>query len=157
MLKNRSKNSFTLIETIVAVFLLTVGIFGTIGLISYLLSSLSITSQKLVAAYLAQEGIEIVRNFRDSNLIQGRNWDAGLNNGDYQADYNDSNLNSYTDTFLKIDGGFYNYDAGVPTIFKRKINLQKSGDLLEIRVTVSWQEKGRSHQLTVQENLYNWR
>jgi hypothetical protein len=152
--------SFTLIETIVAIFLLTVSIFGISGLISQLITSSTLSSQKLIAAYLAQEGIEIVRNIRDTNLLKGQSWDNGLANGSYQADYNDQSLSSYNDSFLNIENasGLYGYDSGRPTSFKRKIILNKpSADVLEVRVQIFWSEKGRSHQLTAQENLYNWR
>ena len=149
--------SFTLIETITAIFILTTGILATFSLISYLISISSISSQKLIAAYLAQEGIEIVRNIRDTNLVNGKNWDFGLNNGDWQADYNDNALSQYTGAFLNLETtGFYGYDFGARTPFRRKINLQKGEDTLNILVEVSWQERGRSHSLTAQAKLYNW-
>jgi type II secretory pathway pseudopilin PulG len=149
--------SFTLIETIIAIFILTTGILALSSLISYFISTSSISSQRLIAAYLAQEGIEIVRNLRDTNLLNGRNWDYGLSNGDWQADYDDSTLSPYAGSFLNLEtNGFYGYGSGTQTNFKRKINLQKSGDVLKVTVEVSWQEKGRSHSLTAQENIYNW-
>jgi type II secretory pathway pseudopilin PulG len=149
--------SFTLIETIVAIFILTTGILALSSLISYFISTSSISSQRLVAAYLAQEGIEIVRNLRDTNLLNGRNWDYGLGNGDWQADYDDFTLSPYAGSFLNLEtNGFYGYNSGTQTNFKRKITLQKSGDVLKVLVEVSWQERRRSHSLTAQANLYNW-
>lgn len=160
------KNAFTLIELLVAIFLLTLGIGGTYSLISNFIVSSSISSQRLIAAYLAQEGIEIVRNIRDTNLLEGENWRNGLENGNWQGDYTiNENLMPCADpcdynnlSFLRIDAnGFYGYGAGNHTIFKRRITLGGSGDVMEVRVTVFWQERGRSYQFTVQENLYNWR
>lgn len=152
------KNSFTLIEAITTIFIMTVGIIGISGLISQLIASTAIYSQRLIAAYLAQEGIEIVRNIRDTNWLQREPWDNGLGVGNWEADYNDENLSSYTGAFLRIDGGFYNYESGTETIFRRRIIITKPQDyILEIRVQVLWEEKGRSYQLTAQENLYNWR
>jgi Tfp pilus assembly protein PilV len=149
--------SFTLIETIVTIFILTTGILALSSLISYFISISSISSQRLIAAYLAQEGIEIVRNLRDANLLGGRNWDYGLSNGDWQADYDDTTLFAYTGSFLNLEtNGFYGYGPGTQTNFKRRISLQKSGDVLKILVEVSWQERGRSHSLISQENIYNW-
>jgi putative endonuclease len=155
--KCKSGGGFTLIETITAIFILTTGILALSSLISYFISASSISGQRLIAAYLAQEGIEIVRNLRDTNLLNGRSWDYGLNSGDWQADYNDATLSPYTGSFLNLEGsGFYGYGSGNLTVFKRKINLQKSGNVLKILVEVSWQERGRSHSLTAQANLYNW-
>jgi hypothetical protein len=149
--------SFTLIETITAIFILTTGILALSSLISYFISVSSISSQRLIAAYLAQEGIEIVRNLRDTNLLNGRNWDYGLDTGDWQADYDDNALSPYAGSFLNLEtNGLYGYNSGAQTNFKRKISLQKSGDVLKVLVEVSWQERGRSHSLKVQGNLYNW-
>lgn len=152
------KNSFTLIEVIAAIFVITVGIVGILSLLSQLIVSSALYSKRLIVAYLAQEGIEIVRNIRDTNWLEGKNWDHGLGTGDWQADYDDINLSPYADIPLKINGNFYNYEAGSDTIFKRKITITKpQAHILEVRVQILWQERGRSHQLTVQENLYNWR
>jgi hypothetical protein len=151
---------FTLIEAITAIFLTTVGIVGISGLISQSITYSTISRQKLIASYLAQEGIEIVRNIRDTNLLEGESWDNGLAPGNWQADYNDQSLSPYNDAFLNIENasGLYGYDSGRPTSFKRKIILNKpSADVLEVRVQILWSEKGRSHQFTAQENLYNWR
>jgi type II secretory pathway pseudopilin PulG len=151
---------FTLLEAIVAIFLITVGIFGISGLISQMITSSTISRQKLIAAYLAQEGIEIVRNIRDKNLIEGRNWDDGLAAGDWQADYDDQTLFPYSDTFLNLEtsSGLYGYGTGNPTIFKRKITINKpQADILEVKVQIFWSEKGRSNIFIAQGNLYNWR
>jgi len=151
--------SFTLTETIIAIFILITGILVIFSLISYFMTASLISSQRLIAAYLAQEGIEIVRNLRDKNMLSSRNWDEGLNTGDYQADYNDDTLSSYTGAFLNLEtgSGFYGYGPGTPTSFVRRIHLQKSGDVLKILVEVSWRERGRWNSFSVQENLYNWR
>lgn len=153
------KKTFTIIETIGAIFLLSLVIGGSLSLISQLIILSSISTQKLVAAYLAQEGVEIVRNIRDTNILNNNNWDDKLQNGDWEADYNDAFLSSYSGKNLKIDQkGFYNYENGNDSQFKRKISISKSPDntFLEVRVTVFWQERGRSHQLKVQENLYKF-
>ena len=166
------KNGFTIMEAIVAIFVITTGIVGVLSLVTQTNSSATFSKDKLISAYLAQEGIEIVRNIRDTNWLQGLSWDSGLGAGEYEVDYNaaltfcppicdyDHNLR-----FLKIDGGFYNYFLGTNTKFKRKITISKeeyplgSGryDKIIVTVEVSWQEKGKPHSVSAQENLYNWR
>ena len=159
----KKKKSFTIIEAIIAIFILVTGILTILSLISYFTSITSISTQKLIAAYLAQEGIEIVRNIRDGNLLkiqkgENINWDEGLLSGDWQVDYNDTSLSPYTDSsFLNLEpNGFYGYESGIPTNFKRKITLEKNDDVLKIIVEVSWKERGRLHSLNAQENIYNW-
>ena len=151
---------FTLLEGLVAIFLITVGIGGAYVLTSQTISSAKISSQKLIAAYLVQEGIEIVRNIRDTNWLEETSWNDGLSSGDWEADYQTQNLTqSYAGHYLNIDSnGFYSYSSGSPTIFERKINITPEGsDILKVTVQVEWQERGRTHQIKAQENLYNWR
>lgn len=159
----KSKKSFTLLEVIIAIFVISLGIIGALSLIGQTLGLPAVSSDRLIAAYLGQEGIEIVRNLRDSNRLSQREnpalpWNNGLAEGDWEADYNDSNLMVFAGRFLRIDGGFYNYDSGTETKFKRKITISPLGeDILKVSVQVQWQEKGQTNQIVVQENLYNWR
>lgn len=155
---------FTLLEVIVAMFIVTMGVGAVFALVNQTLNSSRIISSKFTATYLAQEGIELAREIRDSNFLKihkgvaTSSWDAGLTScqAGCEADYNDTSLVSNS-RYLKIDGGFYNYDFGVDTAFRRKITITTStADILKVSVEASWQEQGRSHQITVQENLYNW-
>jgi len=165
---------FTLLEVIIAIFIVTVGIISTLLLITRTLAQTSISFSQLTAAYLTQEGIEIVRNIRDTNWIEltvdpnpPNSWDEGLTgcSTGCEADYIvtsqlDPTLSSYAGTFLKIDGnGFYNYTSDTPTKFKRKItiNPDPGGDILKVTVLVMWAEKGQTFYHTAQENLYRWR
>jgi len=68
---------FSLLETLVAIAVITVGLVGVIGLIAYTISISRVSPNKVIAANLAQEGIEAVRNIRDSNWLDPANpdWD----------------------------------------------------------------------------------
>jgi len=168
-IQQSNNRSFTLIECLVAIFLITLGVGGAMAVVNQTTAFTQVASSQLVAAYLAQEGIEIVRNIRDTNSlkihkeVEGINWDTGLPDclEGCEADYDDSALIS-ADRYLKIDGGFFNYDSGQDTTFKRKIIIEHDwdiyyeADILKVRVSVSWQERGRTHQVIAQENLYLW-
>ena len=157
--QSKRNKGFTLLEVILAIFVIMVGIAGTLGLIQQGISYTQLSSSRLTANYLAQEGIEIVRNIRDANWLKMSTWSDGIPSGDWEADYKTQNLTrSYAGTPLNIDSnGFYSYFSGSPTKFKRKITVAKDTDILKISVQVEWQERGRDNQVTVQENLYNWR
>ena len=166
-MKRGLKRSFTLIEALIAIFLVNVGVVGAFTLVSQIIAFTQITSSRLIALYLGQEGIEIVRNIRDSNFLKihrgiaGINWDTGLTGctAGCEADYNDPSLVSAS-RYLKINGGFFNYDSGQYTVFKRRIIVTSDTDrgtaILRVSVEVSWQERGKTHQVAVQENLYKW-
>jgi prepilin-type N-terminal cleavage/methylation domain-containing protein len=66
----QKSGGFSLLEVLIAIFVLVIGVVGTYTAFGGMLASSSTTKQKLTAAYLAQEGIEIVRNVRDTNWLQ---------------------------------------------------------------------------------------
>lgn len=60
----------TLIETLVAVFILTMGIGAALGLASYSLNSTQSIRKQIIAMGLAREGIEAVKHMRDTNWLR---------------------------------------------------------------------------------------
>ena len=155
------KNGFTIIEMLVVIFFLSVGMVGVLIAIQQTMAGTEVSSQRLTAIYLCQEGIEIVRNIRDGNWLEQIDnpalpWDDGLNTGDYEGDYTMAqSLASWAGRNLKIDAGFYKYsDTGTSTPFQRKISISKSDqNQMKVSVTVYWD----THEITVEEHLYNWR
>ncbi|MCX6759705.1 MAG: hypothetical protein NT012_04050 [Candidatus Nealsonbacteria bacterium] len=162
---NSNNKSFTILEVILAIFILTVAAFASFSLIQQTVVGVSLNQSKLIAYYLAQEGVEIVRNIRDTNwLHQGEEWTTGLavGDGEQEADYQSTTLESYLGRYLKIDtNGFYNYISGIETKFKRKILVTESIDgdgylYLEVKVIVEWSERGMEHNTKVINHLYKW-
>lgn len=164
---------FTFIETLAALFIIMVGISSFATLINQTLSYAKTSSYNLMAAYLGKEGIEIVKNIRDSNFLKVHYalpptalWTDGLTGcappTGCQGDYTSSALTGYTGAKLKLaDSGdrFYNYSTGTDTMFGRRITIDPVGagpDYLKVVVEVIWEEKGRNHTFSVQENLYPW-
>jgi len=70
---NRTKKQTgqTLIETLVAAFILTMGISAALGLATYSLKATTGIKERIIAIGLAREGIEAVKNMRDTNWLQG--------------------------------------------------------------------------------------
>ncbi|MCH8741435.1 prepilin-type N-terminal cleavage/methylation domain-containing protein [Patescibacteria group bacterium] len=165
------KKGFTLLEVTIAIFILLVGVTAGSVLIARTVSQMSVFSSKLIAAYLTQEGIEIIRNIRDTNWLQGGAWDEGLTGCFFtgcEADYtattveNPPGATAYFETFannfLKIDiSGFYNYTSGTDTKYKRKITIVSGADILTVTVETTWSEKGKDYSHIAQEILYNWK
>jgi prepilin-type N-terminal cleavage/methylation domain-containing protein len=167
---NLAQNSgFTLIEVVVAIFIIIVGISGLFGLINTTYSYTTSNSMSMEAAYLGKEGIEIVKNIRDSNFLNVHysgtgNWDDGLTGcvSGCEADYKTTraNMSPYLGDYLRWDGNasFWNYTNGNAGPFKRKITITSGPDVGEMGVAVEvfWDERGRAHSFVVQENLYQW-
>jgi len=159
--KNK-KNAFTLLELIVSIFVISVGILGAYILYSQIISFSEVSKARLTAAYLAQEGIEIVRNIRDTNWLNDRDQDYELDQGSYEADYQSISLSGWSEpgNSLRIDNnGFFRYssdsETSSETRFKRKIVITPEGEILKVYVEVTWEGK-HSFTITIQENLYNW-
>ncbi|MFH1820418.1 MAG: prepilin-type N-terminal cleavage/methylation domain-containing protein [Candidatus Nealsonbacteria bacterium] len=154
---------FTLIEVVIALFIISMGTLAAFSLMQQALAFTSVSSSRLTAAYLAQEGVEITRNLRDNNWLQELAWDQGLTSCGFgcEADYTDITLSSWIEPgqFLKLDENFlYNYDSGNDTFYKRKITVVAEGlDILNVSVNVLWEQRGSSHEITAETKLYNWR
>lgn len=172
ILKSGKKEGFTVLEVITAIFILTVGVGAALSLMNQTLATGSVVEQTLTASYLAQEGIEIVRNIRDSTWLEKRTntgiaWDEYLQVDDWEADYSSQILTPYIGDgrFLNIESAtdFYGYGPAVPkTTFKRKITIAEVDPLnpdpnkRKVIVDVTWQERGRTHSFTALEHITNW-
>lgn len=124
-----------MIEVAIATFMLTVGVLGSFSLVQRVTTfTLSISSQ-LEALYLAQEGIENIRNTRDANWLEQRtvpatNWAEGISTTGWEP-------------------------VGK---FQRKITIQNPQiDKIIVSVEIQWPEGGGTRQLKAETELYDWR
>ena len=154
---------FTLIEVIVSIGILSLVSVGAMFAISLSLASAARIQNNLIAANLAQEGLEIIRGIRDRDWHLGNGFGASLPNGSYLVEARDQSLNPFGETFLKKDsGGFYNYISGQDTIFKRKVIIENSGQnpaAIEkvAKVEISWPERSGLKTIQAELRLFNWR
>lgn len=161
---SQSKKGFTLVEAIITIFVVLVGVVGLLTVLSAILISVSVSSSRLTAAYLAKEGVEIARNIRDTNWLERADnsmWKEDIpNSGDWEVDYQSQGITEAYGggRFLNIDSnGFYSYSAGTPTAFKRKISLSSGTDSFNVKVTIDWSRGNKDYSFVAEEVLYNWR
>ncbi len=62
---------FTLVETLVAISIFTVSILGVMSVLTSGIANTNYAKKKMIAIYLAQEGIEYIRNMRDTFVLYG--------------------------------------------------------------------------------------
>ena len=76
MWKKLAKNTrgFTLTEVMIGIMILTVAIVSATNLLVGLISTNQNNVTSLQAYYLAQEGLEAVRNIRDTNWLHNQDW-----------------------------------------------------------------------------------
>ena len=60
---------FTLVETLVAVSIFSMSILALMSVLASGISNTIYAKQKIIASYLAQEGIEYIRNMRDTFVL----------------------------------------------------------------------------------------
>ncbi|OGF87216.1 hypothetical protein A3B19_03195 [Candidatus Giovannonibacteria bacterium RIFCSPLOWO2_01_FULL_46_32] len=159
-----NKSGFSLLETTVAVAILIIAVVGPLTLASTSIKSFSQAKNGLLAASLAQEGIELVRNYRSSNVLGGRGWLFGTDtcfaaNG-CALDAVTSEINSCGASCQALNlaaSGLYSYGAGAPTIFIRKITLEAIGaNEIKIKSKVSWEERFGQQSFELEEYMLNW-
>lgn len=63
------QKGFTLVETLVSISIFTISILGLMFVLSQGVSDTNYAKKKIIAGYLAQEGIEYMRNMRDTYMI----------------------------------------------------------------------------------------
>jgi len=173
---------FTIIEMAISIFILSVAIIVVFGAFSLMIILSSDAEDRLLASYLAQEGIEIIRNIRDNNWLASADnpefaaWDEGLEvcesatgcEVDYKTTGFEANpVYPWQDRFLKINKAshFYEYESGSETKFKRKITIDRTlaPHILKVKAEVFWKKKpsiinfGNGYGvIEIEDILYDW-
>lgn len=161
MAKQKNKG-YILVEAMVAITIIVTGLLGIFALLSQSLSLNRVIADRYVAAYLAAEGVEVVKNIIDNNIINGRAWNSGFADGDYEIDYQSASLGALQGRSVKFNGdsGRYGYADGDPTRFFRiiKIELLGGGEEIKINSVVNWKSRGEADfEINLEDRFFNWR
>lgn len=170
--KQKNNQGFTLIETMIAVFVLAIALNGLLGLISSSLFSARYSKNDITANYLIQEAIDYVRNDRDTTAFQkvatGGGWVNFLNKYGYAgstlcftaagceiepANIITTNINacttSHNGNFGTIDCKLFNYDEAATN---KSIYTYQSGGVVsnfKRQVTMSMNANNSPDELDV--------
>ena len=163
----KKEKGFTLLEMLISIMIITIAVLPIYQAVFKYTKNTQTERENFIASYLGQEGIEFIKNIRDTNWIQGLAWDNGLSaclgSGCERGPYGLS-VRAWTGEKLVIDEvsgatGFYRYvgsplPGDITTSFSRKIQItQPTADEIDITVTVYWGSK----TMVVKENIFNWR
>lgn len=72
IIKHNKQKGFTLLETLMAISIISITITGPLAIAAHATKLISVAKNQLVATFLAQEAIEMVRREKDSNMIKIR-------------------------------------------------------------------------------------
>lgn len=164
--QTKSQAGFTLIETLVALVILTMALIPILTVSSSTTRISAVIKDDLVAAGLAQEGVEVVQAMRDTNWFNSRAFNSSIGTdvvgeeNSYRVQWDSATpLALNGNPPLKLSNGIYNYTTGTDTKFSRKIKIQKV-NAGEIRVIseVGWATQSNSTKtVTAEVHLFNWR
>jgi len=152
-----------LVESMVALAITVIGLLGLLSLLSNSIGINKVISDQYVAAYLAAEGIEVVKNIIDNNVASGNAFNQGVGYGDYEVEYNSSGLSLYQQRTLKFDPTLkiYSYQSGDSTPFLRKITIAQGPngqDELTVKSIVLWKTRGGvTSEIVAEDHFFNWR
>jgi hypothetical protein len=180
--KKNKKKGFTLVETLIAIFIFSLSVVVVMSVLSTGILSESSTKNKVVATYLAQEGIEYFRNMRDTYVLydddkklgwekfykklltQGRcdNQEVGCYFHPMVFKYvpiTDIEINPCEGECppLLYSEGVYDYNGGEGPGFIRKMSIvDLASEQIKIISEVSWYQQGKKNTVLFSENLSRW-
>ncbi|HYF05355.1 MAG TPA: hypothetical protein VEA59_04250 [Patescibacteria group bacterium] len=120
----RGQNGQTIIETMVAIFILVTGIFAVLALATDSFASTSNIKNQIIATGLVREGIEVVKNMRDTNWLNSQVSDC------YNYSTTHAAPRCHQDWLrpgVSEDYGFYNIQ-GILKNFDNKDTTEKCAD-----------------------------
>jgi Tfp pilus assembly protein PilV len=161
-------SGFTILEVVISIGIITVGLLGVSSLVLQNIQVEVNNRDYLIASMLAQEGLELVRNIRDVNCYNNRNWKNGeaagsandiVQGGNYIISKDGNINNSITNinnagARLNIVSGFYDHGAGVASPFYRLISVSNdAADYITASSTIKWQVRGKTNYYTAATKL----
>ncbi|MEK7068055.1 MAG: hypothetical protein AAB956_03595 [Patescibacteria group bacterium] len=180
-MKRHFKKGFGVLEVVVVAGIIIIGLLPLVALVMQSITSSQLNKNKFIAVMLAQEGIELVRNRRDSNWQNGVSWAEMMANpaatnglkgdGSYRVE-NNSGIISFSDVtgiadpnarlIIDSDGVYRHSGAGEQTLFSRLIETGNSASCLDSECliatsTVQWQEHSGVKNYSITVEMYDWR
>lgn len=167
-----NKGGFTILETMVAIAIFSIGLVGISSLFLQTMQAESLNAGYLKASMLAQEGVELVRNVRDENWLDqsATSWDRYIADGGadttFVIDYNPASIDFTPDSLndagatLFVDANdFYSHSGITPTSYRRLITATTTcgSDCWDIKSEVQWSSSGKINNYVAETILYDWR
>lgn len=160
-----SRPAFSLIEIMAVLLIVALGMVGTANLAVQILQAQTVNRSSIIAYQLAQEGIELARQIRDTNWLNDQPWLTGFSSDTYCLDYRNEaprSVGSSADCFLYLNADGWYYAPATPaaedrrTDFSRVVVVEAATSSASVKSIVSWHDRERAINYEVETILYDW-
>ena len=146
MVNGNNRKSFSLIEVLVFITILSLFFVAALAVTTFSLRNMKSAEYKILASHLAEEGIEWVKSEKEGDWTQFITHDTGGG-----TTYCLNNLKWISPTPCG------DYTLGTPSIFKRELVVDNQAGTpvtsVDVQVTVSWREAGSVFSIPVKTVL----
>jgi prepilin-type N-terminal cleavage/methylation domain-containing protein len=166
--KKQNLKGFGLIEMILVMFIISFAFSSIYGVLSKVFEHEKDNRYSLIAANLAQEGVEIVRNKRDENLLKENPMNESLDEEECFPHWNgleaECDSSKKEDVILDSDGIYRNCNASgcnssdESTPFTRKCDISGDDEKLTVECIVEWKSPSLQifKKIEIKSLLTNW-
>ena len=173
---NSFKNGggFTVIEALVSISILLLVVTGAYSAAQSGISSSVTAKDRIIAFYLAQEGVEVIKNKRDGNALQTAS--DPDNPTDWLYGFDSCTLDNlctvvpFDNQVISCEGGHencpnlninsdgqYNYNSGEVSIFKRSVAIDSVNEHETVIISkVTWTTNSGLKQFIIKNSMFNW-
>ena len=170
LLKNK-QTGFTIIEMMVAVVILVIATGAPLLMTTNAVRLATEAKTKVTADYLAIEALEYIKNKRDNNKLNNKQFDQELYPDGIEVQYKvdvfadaivncsgvSCNGDEHRMSYNIIDGIRHYGHAGVQSKFKRMVMYEYvNADELGVIVEVTWDSPTGGGLASVRMNLFSW-
>jgi prepilin-type N-terminal cleavage/methylation domain-containing protein len=157
---NKNTSGFTLIEILIVTVIAGM-VFTTIYAFYASVVRYNVESRyEVIASNLAQEGMEIIRNRRDQNVLREDSLNDGLENGNCYPIINASgpSCSGTGPAIYKSNTGVYTNSDNGNTPFSRECIISGDASEIDVECTVTWDSMGKSgrREIKAESLLTNW-
>lgn len=156
-----SKKGISAIELLITVSIIAVALTALLGLVNLALRNSNLIKQEVQANAILCQTVEAVRNFRDQT-----SWDVdGLGTLTVEQAYHPEQIAGSPADWLLVAGeetlGIFSQKVVLGTVFRDTDDNIASSGFVDVNTkiataTVSWQEKGKQHQVEIVTYFTNW-
>ncbi len=163
----KNKKAFSIVEVLISLAVVSIAFVAILSLSFSNVSTQTYNKNQLVASMLAQEGVELVRNLRDQNWLDGNNFSKDILDTDgtfvideknFLVDDTPNNINDdETKLYLNSDG-FYEHDStGTSTPFRRLMEVSSVSGGIYLKTTVRWYKANKPYDYIIETEFYDWK